>query len=429
MKKNVLLLLILVISLVANAQYPPPPTGLTLTALSATSMHATWNASTGAAHYYVMLTDNATCPDFDDKANECVNYFDGPTSYPVALEHTFTGLTPGTNYWLIVAAVDADWGYSGVTKTTNPTPTDPVTAPAVTTSPANYLGGSNATLGGNVTDDGGDNVQRGVVYSTIDMSPTIAEGATQNSNGTGLGVFSETITTFAMGQTYYVRAYAQNSHSTVYGDMVQFSTNTPPTANNDSYFRFYTDNGNATMFSVPANGVLANDTDPETANNLLTVGNPRPNSVVNNGILNLYVNGSFDYTSANADTDYTDSFTYYVNDGTTNSTSYATVTINILTPRFTNSTGNGLFSDPNNWNCGYVPNEQSLDLIIASGVNLIIDTDYTCRDLKFELGSSFDCQSGHTLTITRDVLDRNDNARIELDEPMVISSGLEIKND
>jgi len=423
MKKILLTTVIIIAGISAVAQIPAPPTGLTLTALSPTSMQASWNASAGASYYYFMLTDNATCPDFDDKDNECVNYFNGPNPFS-STTYTFTGLDPNTNYWLIVAAVNSGWEYNGVTKIATPTPTDPATAPAVTTAAAIYLGGTSATLGGTVTDDGGDLVTRGVVYSTTDATPTIAEGATQNTNGTGTGSFSETISSFSMGQTYYVQAYAINSHSTVYGGVVQFSTNTPPVANSDSYTRFYTNTG--VDFTVPANGVLGNDTDADT--DPLTVGTPRPASGVSSGTLTLNSDGSFTYRSNNGLKDVTDSFTYYANDGTTNSTSAASVTLNIVTPRFTGAGANDNFSNPANWNTGYVPNEQGLDIIIASGQNIDFDVDYTCNNLKFESGASFNCVSGHILTITGNVLDRNNVPSIVVSSSIKVSTSLSIDN-
>ncbi|SFG13290.1 hypothetical protein SAMN04488025_11717 [Planifilum fulgidum] len=99
------------------------------------------------------------------------------------------------------------------------------------------------------------------------------------------------------------------------------ATNQPPVANDDSYT---TDVD--TPLTVPAPGVLANDTDPN--------GDPLTAQLVDgpaNGTLVLNPDGSFTYTP---DTGFsgTDSFTYQASDGSALS-NVATVTIDVgLTP-------------------------------------------------------------------------------------------------
>jgi len=99
------------------------------------------------------------------------------------------------------------------------------TTPTVTTTAASGITTSSATLGGNVTSDGGVTVtERGVVYSTTDVTPTIAEGATKDANGSGTGIFSESIGSLSVNKTYYYNAYAINSQGTSYGTASSFST-------------------------------------------------------------------------------------------------------------------------------------------------------------------------------------------------------------
>lgn len=78
-----------------------------------------------------------------------------------------------------------------------------------------------------------------------------------------------------------------------------------------------------TLLTVPAPGVLANDTDAE--NDPLTAV---LDTSTMSGTLNLNSDGSFTYMP---DVDFcgTDSFTYFANDGATNSVTSATVTINV----------------------------------------------------------------------------------------------------
>lgn len=102
-------------------------------------------------------------------------------------------------------------------------------APTVTTTAVTTYGKNTATLGGNVTASNGASVTaRGVVYSTSDATPTIGEaGVTQDANGSGLGVFSESIASLSAGTLYYARAYATNSAGTSYGSVVSFTTAAP----------------------------------------------------------------------------------------------------------------------------------------------------------------------------------------------------------
>ena len=64
------------------------------------------------------------------------------------------------------------------------------------------------------TDCGGDITARGVCWSTT-QNPTIENNKT--SDGTGIGVFSSTITGLTLFSTYYIRAYATNIAGTAYG--------------------------------------------------------------------------------------------------------------------------------------------------------------------------------------------------------------------
>ena len=96
--------------------------------------------------------------------------------------------------------------------------------------------------------------------------------------------------------------------------------NRPPVAENDAYAT----TRNVTLVVDAANGVLANDHDPDgdplTA--LLVTG-------VDHGLLVLAADGSFSYTPT-TDSTGTDTFTYVAHDGLTNSNT-ATVTITVST--------------------------------------------------------------------------------------------------
>ena len=108
-----------------------------------------------------------------------------------------------------------------------------VSPPDVTTTAPTGLTATSAVLGGNVTNEYSSGpVNRGVLYSTTNATPTVGgAGVTQNANGTGPGAYAKTITGLQTGTTYYVRAYATNIYNgTGYG-AVQTFTPTAPTNN------------------------------------------------------------------------------------------------------------------------------------------------------------------------------------------------------
>jgi uncharacterized protein (TIGR02145 family) len=98
----------------------------------------------------------------------------------------------------------------------------------VTTSLATNITHNSALVGGHVTADGGAAVTiRGVAYGTL-QTPTTANSTT--SDGTGVGVFSSTLTGLSHSTLYFVRAYAVNSIGTSYGNEIGFTTSLPPPA-------------------------------------------------------------------------------------------------------------------------------------------------------------------------------------------------------
>ena len=139
----------------------------------------------------------------------------GTGSYSINL----TGLADGTTYYVRAYAINnrgTAYGEEVSFKTTT------YGVPTVTTSSATNITGTSATIGGNVTSDGGQPVtERGIVYSTT-KNPTTSSN--KKTSGSGLGSYSIDLTGLADGTTYYVRAYAINSKGTAYGEEVSFKT-------------------------------------------------------------------------------------------------------------------------------------------------------------------------------------------------------------
>jgi sulfatase modifying factor 1 len=101
-------------------------------------------------------------------------------------------------------------------------------APTVNASPATAITAISATLGGNVTADGGATItERGVVYSATatNGNPLIGgTGVTKAIASGTTGVFTSPFTGLAQGTSYSYKVYATNSQGTTYTSVVTFTT-------------------------------------------------------------------------------------------------------------------------------------------------------------------------------------------------------------
>jgi hypothetical protein len=93
------------------------------------------------------------------------------------------------------------------------------TLPIVFTNNVSDINTTNATAGGNVTDDGGYDV----TFRGVSANPTIA-GTHVVATTKGLGAFTCSLTGLTAGQLYHVRAYANSSFYTEYGADKTFTT-------------------------------------------------------------------------------------------------------------------------------------------------------------------------------------------------------------
>lgn len=131
-----------------------------------------------------------------------------------------TGLNPSTTYYVRAYATNqAGTAYSPLLIFTT-TSVQPATVSSVTVS---GITKNTATISGSVTADGGGPItSRGICWS-IGSIPYVPQNY-YNSNGSGTGAVSATLTGLVSGTTYYVRAYATNAAGTSYGALVSFRT-------------------------------------------------------------------------------------------------------------------------------------------------------------------------------------------------------------
>ncbi len=140
-----------------------------------------------------------------------------------AFSAILNNLTAGTTYHYRAYAtnsVGTSYGDDSVFTTANAN-----VAPVVTTGTVSNITTTTATVGGEVTNDGGATVTaRGICWSTS-ANPTITDN---HSSETGtIGTFTSDLSGLIPATMYHVRAYATNSVGTSYGDDVVFTTAIP----------------------------------------------------------------------------------------------------------------------------------------------------------------------------------------------------------
>jgi hypothetical protein len=129
---------------------------------------------------------------------------------------TITGLLTNTTYYVRAYAINSQGTAYGNEVNFK------IAIATLTTTAANSVTMSGAILGGEVTNEGNSTVtERGICYATT-QTPTISN--TKVTIGSGIGIFSSTVTGLVANTTYYVRAYAINAVGTAYGNQVSFLT-------------------------------------------------------------------------------------------------------------------------------------------------------------------------------------------------------------
>ena len=106
-------------------------------------------------------------------------------------------------------------------------PGKPVVLASLTTTNISTISQTTAESGGDVTADGGAKVtHRGVCWNTAG-NPRITDNLT-TGDGSGIGIFTSSLTGLSANTTYYVRAFAINSAGTSYGNLDSFITQPAP---------------------------------------------------------------------------------------------------------------------------------------------------------------------------------------------------------
>jgi hypothetical protein len=150
-----------------------------------------------------------------------------------AMNTTASGLSSGTSYsFRGYATSAAGTSYSSVVTFTTVGP------PLISLPTSTSVTGTGATLGANVTADGGTSVtQRGVVYALTAADPNPVSGATGVTTVTvsgTTGVFTTAVTGLATDSGYSFRGFATNAAGTTYTSAGTFKTLAAPTVDSAS---------------------------------------------------------------------------------------------------------------------------------------------------------------------------------------------------
>jgi len=140
-----------------------------------------------------------------------------------------TGLQPNTIYYIRAYATNSlgtGYGNEVSFKTVSQ-----ASLPTLSTTTISSISSTSATCGGNITNDGGAAITgRGVCWGTT-SSPTVTNSKT--TDGSGVGVFSSSLSGLLPSTFYYARSYATNSNGTSYGNELTFTTTSASTSFNN----------------------------------------------------------------------------------------------------------------------------------------------------------------------------------------------------
>ena len=131
---------------------------------------------------------------------------------------SISGFTPSTLYYARAYATNSV-GTSYGNQVSFTTQSGVIT---LSTTNITSITSTSASTGGNIANDGGDNVlSRGICWGTS-INPTTSNSKTIDGNG--IGSFTSSMTGLSGSTTYFVRAYATNNVGTYYGNQVSFTT-------------------------------------------------------------------------------------------------------------------------------------------------------------------------------------------------------------
>ncbi len=212
------------------SSFATPSNDATLSALVLTTATLSPSFASGLTGYTATVpstTTSITVTPTVAQANAVVTV--NGVSVPSGTASGAIALATGANVvTIIVTAQD------GVTRKTYSVAVTRLAPPTVTSPTSTAVTSTSATLGGNVTSDGGAAIsERGVVVAptATNADPTIAGAGVVKVTAAGTtGVFTIDATGLSAGVAYSFKAYATNSEGTTYTAVASFTAGTVPPA-------------------------------------------------------------------------------------------------------------------------------------------------------------------------------------------------------
>ncbi|MGA2624807.1 MAG: fibronectin type III domain-containing protein, partial [Bacteroidota bacterium] len=205
---------------------PAAPVASAATGVGSTSFTAIWSAVSGSAAvtYRLDVSKDSLFGTFLGGYNDL--------NVSTATSHPVTGLDPDSTYYYRVRAVNAGGTSDQSNRISVTMPTQP--PPTVTTPTAANIVDTSATLGANVTSDGGGAVtERGIVWSTT-PDPTTANNKVTTTGTTG--VFTVHVGSLSAKTLIHYRGFATNAGGTGYtSDTTFYTLATEPTTHAGSF--------------------------------------------------------------------------------------------------------------------------------------------------------------------------------------------------
>jgi len=195
---------------------PTVTTSPTVSAIAATSFTAGGNVTaSGGATVNARGIQWSLSPSMSSPTNAAANA--GGTG---AFTVNITGLTAGTTYYFRAYATNTETSYGQIYSTAT------LGGPTVVTIEPYSITNNSAITGCDVIATGGAAItRRGVCYSNVETLPAIDNSMVINdSNYAQTQPFVTTLLNLDNASTYYVRAFATNSVSTLYGEIEIFRT-------------------------------------------------------------------------------------------------------------------------------------------------------------------------------------------------------------
>lgn len=254
-----------------------------------------------------------------------ITYVSGYENLDVAnvTSYAVSGLTAATDYYYVVRAYNAN----GTSANSNEIDVETLagnSAPVITSPTATAITATSATLGGNITSDGGSAItERGTVWKTS-AGVTITDNKLAEG-GTATGVFTHNRTSLPAGTKVFYRAYATNGIGTALSDEASFSTLAGEPSAHPTAFSATANSSNSITVSwtdSDASGYLIKGSNVGYSN----ISAPVDGTAETNGLLVQNVasgNGTFQFTGLTASTTYY--FKIYPYNGSDGTINYKTV--------------------------------------------------------------------------------------------------------